>query len=150
MKKLFIAACMIGVLASCKKNETVTPAVVTKKDQIVANSWKISKVEIVVDGQTTDATSNLINDCNLDDFDTYSTDGKWVTDGGTTKCTDTDPQTIASTWSIDAAETQLTRVEDGDTNVYKIEALSSTGFTLSAVESLFGIKTTVKYIYVKK
>ena len=68
MKKFFVAACMLGALASCTKEDAVV-APASKKEIIASSDWKISKIETEVNGATADVTDSFMEDCEKDNFD---------------------------------------------------------------------------------
>ena len=150
MKKVLVALCCVATLASCKKEESVT---IAKTDALVAHSWKLSKVETVLNGIAVDVTASLITEaCEKDDFETFAKDNKWTADNGAAKCNEGDAQTKTGTWALSENDTKLKVTETANpdnADTYTVGTLDASTMVLTQTESLAGISTTLRRTYVK-
>jgi hypothetical protein len=109
--------CTIG----CKK-ETVTAAVVEDaKTLLTSGKWKLT-------GQSSSGQDSFgtLDACTKDNLETYTTDGKFVIDEGSTKCDSDDPQTQTLSYIL-SADNKTLKLKDGDDVLdFKILELSKT------------------------
>jgi hypothetical protein len=151
MKKVLVALCCVATLASCKKDESVA---IAKADALVAHSWKLSKVESVINGIPVDVTSTMLTEaCEKDDFETFAKDNKWTADNGATKCNEGDAQTKTGTWVLSENDTKLKVTETANpdnADNYTVGTLDASTMVLTQTESLAGISVTLRRTYVKK
>ena len=119
-------------LAGCSKKADdptpTTPPLSAKTTLLITPKWRITAIvgALTFGGQTTttDSYANLPT-CRRDDFSKFSADLTVAQDEGATRCTQTDPQTRAGTWSFNAAETQLTVIDPS-------KPVGTTGQTVTA------------------
>lgn len=120
LKKITLLSALFAalVLAGCsKKTEDPTPTTPTlsaKATLLTTPKWRITAIvsAATFNGQTTTNDSYAtLRQCKRDDFGKFNADFSVVTDEGATRCTSTDPQTKTGSWSLNAAETQLTIVD---------------------------------------
>lgn len=109
MKKVLFCLSALAVLAtSCKKDDeqkTVTP---TKEN--LSGNYKIGKLEMTVNGQTTDMTAQFYEPCQMDNITQLNADNSFVTVDAGVKCDP--PGDYTSTWSL---TNSTTIVLDGET-----------------------------------
>src|SRR4030095_4415799 len=100
------------VTASCNKEARETKQK-TKMELLTTGSWK--RTDFVSDpaydwyGDGTFATNilSIMYPCELDNFETYYTDGTWELNEGQTKCDEFDPQARTLPWAFADNETKL-------------------------------------------
>ena len=116
------------VSVSCKKDVRENKQK-TRMELLTTGSWKrtsfISDPAYDWHGDGIFATDilNVMNPCELDDFETYYTDGTWELNQGPTSCHPLDPQTRTLPWEF--AENETTLVFNGS-EVYIVEELTAT------------------------
>src|SRR5215467_2526081 len=107
---ILIAATLTAV--SCKKEGGVSKQK-TKMELLTAGSWKRTSFvsdpayDWYGDGNYTTSLLNLMQPCELDNFETYYTDGTWELNEGPTKCNESDPQTGTLPWAFTENETKI-------------------------------------------
>ena len=128
MKKVFLfTAIWIGLFSiGCNKDDDDTAA--SKKDLLIAGSWKLTAVVSDDDGDGTYETNDFIHflDCYTDNYYTFKTNGELEMNEGATKCDPADPQTDTANWQLTNNETTL--VIEGDN--YAIEELNTSTLKL--------------------
>ena len=128
MKKVFLfTAIWIGLFSiGCNKDDDDTAA--SKKDLLIAGSWKLTAVVSDDDGDGTYETNDFIqfSDCYTDNYYTFKTNGELEMNEGATKCDPADPQTDTANWQLTNNETTL--VIEGDN--YAIEELNTSTLKL--------------------
>ena len=100
------------VTVSCKKEARETKPK-TKMELLTTGSWK--RTDFVSDpaydwyGDGTFATNilSVMKACELDNFETYYTDGTWELNEGQTKCDEWDPQARTLPWAFADNETKI-------------------------------------------
>ncbi|MFT5336863.1 MAG: hypothetical protein ACI9YL_000863 [Luteibaculaceae bacterium] len=129
MNKSIILCLGITCLAACIKEdstEDLTPSV-PKKELLAGESSKVWVVDKIIDNGI-DITST-IQPCRQDDNLQFFTNTSFKNDEGTTKCANSDPQTIEQgTWRFSANETELSMYSAADPVVVNILKLSATEF----------------------
>jgi hypothetical protein len=134
-KIILITAVSAFCFLSCKKNDSSSPPI-TKKDILTTGSWKLTAA---VSDENGDGTYE-INDykefeaCFTDNVYTFKTDNTVVLDEGGSKCDDSDPQSITSTWQLVNNDTNI--VIDVDT--YLIQELSNSKLIVKLVYTGLG------------
>jgi|SRR4030095_3632589 hypothetical protein len=124
---LSLIACATFVI-SCKKDKENNPAK-TKMELLTTGSWKrtglISHPAYDWYGNGVSDTDVLktMKSCELDNFDTYKTNGIWELNEGPAKCDASDPQTWTLPWTFADNETKL--IFDG-TDEYTLLELTAT------------------------
>ena len=101
-KNHFLAVIAIAIftltIASCKKEVVLTP-----KELLTAGSWKlIAETDNGVDAYSSKAA------CEKDNFETYTTAGKYIVDEGATKCSAADPQTDGGDYTLSGDNKTIT------------------------------------------
>ena len=117
------------VTVSCKKEHQENKQK-TKMELLTTGSWK--RTSFVSDpaydwyGDGTFATNilNVMKPCELDNFETYYTDGTWEMNQGPTRCHELDPQTRTLPWEF--AENETTLVFNGNEVFILIELTATT------------------------
>ena len=123
------------VVFSCKKDEPAK----TKTDLLTTGSWHVVAYTVDPaidwDGDGTDESNvyPVINPCIRDDHTTFFPGGTGELDEGATKCSDSDPQTIAFAWSFDPSEKGIT-VQGVH---YLLETLTETQLVIKEVQVIF-------------
>ncbi|OSZ79485.1 hypothetical protein CAP35_14910 [Chitinophagaceae bacterium IBVUCB1] len=148
-------------VSACKKdkddNNNVTPAPAkTKKDFLVEGKWQITSMPTTytVLGFTQSANFyDSLDACEKDDFSTFASSGKVMTDQGPTKCSSSDPQVDSTeSWSLNSDFTKFTY---GTSGVFDVQELTETSMKLyQVVDSSFGgfpinVKTTIIFKNIK-
>jgi len=110
---LYIAFAVI--VTSCKKDESN----LTKKEMLTAKSWKILSSK-------TNGVADVIEDCQKDDFLTFTTEGSYTFNPGTKKCYSEDA-IDTGTWALSSDEKYI--IVDGE-NLTIVE-LTENRFTFS-------------------
>ena len=136
-----IAIACVMALTSCKK-DTVT----SNKDLLTggsSKSWLTTKITLTNSaGVTADVTSTfLAAACDKDDFVTFKSDGVYLEDEGALKCTASNPQSVAGTFTLNAAETEVTIKNASSTQLSTISSLSTTQFVSVLKDPNFGTFT---------
>ena len=125
---LLILVAGATVTVSCTK-EVRENKQKTKMELLTTGTWKrtsfISDPAYDWHGDGTFVTDilNVMKPCELDDFETYYTDGTWELNQGPTSCHPLDPQTRTLPWEF--AENETTLVFNGS-EVYIVEELTAT------------------------
>jgi hypothetical protein len=100
------------VTVSCKKEARETKQK-TKMELLTTGTWKrtdfVSNPAYDWYGDGTFATNilSIMYPCELDNFETYYTDGTWELNEGPTKCDEFDPQARTLPWAFADNETKL-------------------------------------------
>ena len=100
------------VTVSCKK-EVKENKQKTKMELLTAGSWKRTAFvsdpayDWYGDGNFVTNILNVMQPCDLDNFETYYTDGTWQVNDGPTKCDEWDSQTRTAPWVFTDNETML-------------------------------------------
>ena len=123
---LLITIALTVTISSCKKDESN----LTKKEMLTAKSWKILSSK-------TNGVADVIDDCQKDDFITFTKDGNYATNPGTNKCY-IDDSADSGTWSFSADEKYL--IVDGDSVTLK--ELSKSRFTISMIDGEYNFEAT--------
>jgi hypothetical protein len=138
-----IALACVMAFASCSKDDTTS---VSKKDLLTggtSKSWKISAVSVIVAGKAVDITSSVLVDaCDKDDFITFKSDGAYLEDEGALKCSASSPQSVTGTFTVNAAETEVTTKTSSSTTVYAVSELTSSKFVSTTTDAFLGVVTT--------
>lgn len=153
--QIILATAIIAVFfISCSKDEDpVTPAPAatpvvatpTNTDLLCTGVWYVRDMEHkdVATGVTTNIFS-LLSACDLDDFDSFTSNLQCVADEGATKCVATDPQTENGTWSWASSETilNINYPSEGPT-AYSLVSLTSLYLVLSFNDGIDEYKLTL-------
>lgn len=100
------------VTVSCKK-DIKEDKQKTKMELLTSGSWiRTSFVSDPAydwygDGNFATNLLNIMNPCELDNFETYYTDGTWELNEGQTKCDEWDPQARTLPWAFTENETKI-------------------------------------------
>lgn len=143
MKRLLLASSLLCLaVAGCNKEGSDEP---TKKEILTQASWKFDNAGFDLGSNGSidfPLPAGLIEACALDNTVTFAANGTGTVDEGATKCSPSDPQTEAITWSFGAGETTLNVSSGGVLGVsgqFKIAELTSTKLSLSRdTSSLLG------------
>ncbi|MVM28553.1 hypothetical protein GO755_00815 [Spirosoma sp. HMF4905] len=137
------------LLTACQKSSDSTPApALTKAQMLVGGQWKIKaltaspaiKIGVL---SVTDVLS-LYPSCITDNFQTFSADGVYVFDEGTTKCDSSDPQRETGTWKLSADETQvILNMPSNSHEVWELPMLTSTQATTRSQMVVYGTTYTI-------
>lgn len=144
MKNQFLLLVLAATFSftSCgddEKKVDPTPQV-NRTELISANSWKLSKAVRTINGTDTDFTNNILA-CERDNIETFSANGIFISDEGSTKCNSSSPQTYASgTWMFTNNETKL-KVSTAPGELEIVELISSK-MVLKLVDSTQTITNT--------
>lgn len=111
MRKIFIAAILLSIVA-CKKNNSSDnnnpPSTKSKSDQLKAGKWKISELKFSNEGGEQDLL-DVTEDCAKDNFYFFNNDQSITVDEGATKCdADAAQQTTDGQWLLESSDTKLT------------------------------------------
>lgn len=123
---LFIFFAFAVVVTSCKKDETSQ----TKEEMLTAKSWKILSSK-------TNGITDVIEDCQKDDFLTFATDGTYTFNPGTNKCYSEDV-IYSGTWALSSDEKYL--IVDGDS--ITIVEFTASRFTFSMTDADYNMEAT--------
>jgi hypothetical protein len=138
MKKVIIAAtALLIATAGCsndksskKGDATASDGTPSKLELFTGKKWKPTEatIEPAIDmnGDGTESTelvaSGEIPPCQMDDTETYDTDGTYVTDEGPSKCNESAEQTRTNKWEFSADSTEIiTNPGDHETRVKILE-----------------------------
>lgn len=92
---------LVLTISGCQKEET-SSSDRPKTELITDGNWKFSKA--ISSGINVSA---FIDDCFKDNIVSFQVNGNGQLDEGTTKCDNSDPQTVAFTWNLINNETVL-------------------------------------------
>jgi hypothetical protein len=107
---ILIAATLTAI--SCKKAD-VKSKQKTKTELITEGTWKKTGLtsnpayDWYGDGDYATDILSIMDVCELDDFDTYRSDGTGDTNPGPMRCNQSDPQAWPFTWALTDNETKL-------------------------------------------
>ena len=88
--------------------------------------------------------------CIKDDLVIIQNNNTYLEDEGTSKCQNSDPQTVSGTWALNPAQTILSVSRDGDTESWSLSNLGKSEFTAEYEIEDGGVTYTFKAVYVKK
>ena len=88
--------------------------------------------------------------CIKDDLVIIQNNNTYLEDEGTSKCQNSDPQTVSGTWALNPAQTILSVSRDGDTESWNLSNLGKSEFTAEYEIEDGGVTYTFKAVYVKK
>ena len=88
--------------------------------------------------------------CVKDDLVIIQSNNTYLEDEGTSKCQNSDPQTVSGTWALNPAQTILSVSRDGDTESWNLSNLGKSEFTAEYEIEDGGLTYTFKAVYVKK
>lgn len=151
-KHLLIAVAVLGIVASCKKEESTTPSTnpttetpVQKTVKILsANDWKIASMSI---GPVAGPLIPLpMDDCEKDNYMRFGNDYKVTTFYGTNKCDSSEGNQDIIPYALNTAADSITLDSGEDAMKFGLANLSATGFEATTV--MDGYKQ--KIVFVKK
>jgi hypothetical protein len=122
---LFVFSVLFSTLyTSCKKDE----ASIATKDILTSKKWRVTKMEITPDIKVsgmsmTDLMNSDQQSCSNDDFVTFNTAGKTISDVGTIKCESTEAQTSTSDYVLSSDEKKIT-IKEKDATTGKITEIT--------------------------
>jgi Lipocalin-like domain len=121
-KIILLALVAFATFSSCKKDDAADNAAL-----LTTGKWKlIAETEAGKDTYTAKAA------CDKDDFISFTSDGKGVSDEGPLKCSASDPQTTPFTWVFSNTEkTQLVVTQSGFPLTFTIIELTSSTLKMS-------------------
>ena len=108
---ILIAATITAV--SCKKEGGAQTKQKTNTELLTAGSWKRTSFvsdpayDLYGDGNYATNLLTITKPCELDDFETYYTDGTWEVNAGPTRCNESDPQARTLPWAFTENETKI-------------------------------------------
>jgi hypothetical protein len=105
MKNIFLLLGMAAALGACKKSDD-SPST-SRTELLTAKNWRLSTVSATVGGLPV-PSSYILQDCTKDDFYKFNADKTLIQDAGAIKCSTSDPQTLAGTWSLNGDQSKLT------------------------------------------
>ena len=135
----FLMLSSFFTLLSCTKSGGEEKKEASKATLITASTWKYRDAGIDANGdgaKDQNLPPGTLSSCETDNTITFKSDKTGIIDEGATKCETTNPQQVPFTWSMNAAETQLTLSAPLFTGVngeIKIVEVSATKLTLSKV-----------------
>lgn len=125
---------LVAAMSACKKDEsTTTPAVDARTKTInalVANAWKADSTVYTVMGEK---TTEIPEDCELDNYLEFKSDGKQIMYFGAKKCDPTEQETITIAYKVNTAGDSLTVVVTPEEYAYKIQSLASGKLVINGV-----------------
>jgi Lipocalin-like domain len=128
-----VAFCLLALtLSSCKK-EIVAVQEVDIETQLLGR-WKLTSV--IIDGK--ESISTQLSSCDFDNAIVLETGGKGFSDFGTVKCSATEPQTKAFSWSWDDKAAKKFTINDGDKTKLTITELNSATMKADFVDAKSG------------
>lgn len=140
MKKTLFAFAAIVALAttSCKKEDTPAPAVTKEK---VAGTYKVATVMMSINGGaeqdiTRDPNFSYYDECQLDDTQTFNTDGTYGYVDAGVQCSPAGDMT--GTWNLQS-EKKITV----DGNDFDIKSFNGSQLAISQTETSGGVTATV-------
>jgi hypothetical protein len=131
MNKFNISVLLLVVvlITSCKDDEKPS-----RKAILTSKTWTFTKIELKVNGATTDFTNFFFEDCDKDDTFTLAESGTYTSSVGADDC-DGDAENSTGTWSLSSDEKTLTIVDDGDTEVWTINSIDSGKIVIESPET---------------
>ena len=145
---LILIAVTIAAI-SCKKAD-VKSKQKTKTELLTEGTWKKTSListpayDWYGDGNYATDILSIMDVCELDDFDTYRSDGTGDTNGGQMRCYQSDPQAWPFTWALTDNETKL--VFNGVNKLNLVE-LTETTLKFSSTFEENGITYTQEETY---
>jgi Lipocalin-like domain len=128
-----VAFCLLALtFTSCKKDIEVAKEV-DIETQLVGR-WKL--ISVIIDGK--ESITTHLSSCDSDNAIVLETGGKGFSDFGTVKCTATEPQTKAFSWSWDDKAAKKFTINDGDKTKLTIIELNSTTMKADFVDAKSG------------
>lgn len=132
MKKatLLLSLCALS-FASCNKEEKKEK---TNKDYLIAHRW--SPATVYIDGQV-----GKFQDCDLDNYYTFTDDGFATENMGSIKCSTSEPAQATYKYSLSEDQKTLTYTQDGQTFDWNSIFVNDTKLTFTTISG------TTKYEY---
>ena len=112
LASLLILIVITTIALSCKKAD-VKSKQKTKTELLTEGTWKKTSLtsnpayDWYGDGIYATDILSIMDVCELDDFDTYRSDGTGDTNSGSMRCSQWDPQAWPFTWALTDNETKL-------------------------------------------
>jgi hypothetical protein len=138
MRIPYVFAMALGfALVGCESTTDSTDSTLkTKEAALVGKGWRptsdIFDPGIRISGELITDNMSLRQDCDHDGTTHFAKDGTYSADEGATKCDESAPQTVDGMWTFNDKANQITMTEiGGEPQVYDIENLSDTSFTIS-------------------
>lgn len=140
---LIILLFITGLLASCKKDVSKTPA-----ELLTNGCWKVTKKEQKFENTDYQDITDYLDACDLDNCLTYTSDGKFTENEGETKCSAEDPDLVTEgTWTLSADNKTLSIVADGVSKDYNVEVLTEDMLVVERTFDLFGDLSSSRITY---
>jgi len=105
-----IALLATSMLVSSCKDDDPAPS---RTELLTAKSWVIASAEIEYAGQRFPYTTEVFDDCDMDDVTTFTKDGKYTTNVGTNLCGN--EKNYTGVWQFKENDTILSVKEEGET-----------------------------------
>lgn len=148
---LFTAMAVALVFAACKKDKGEEEPGETKTQLLTKSTWKFDKATASGMGDVSSEIDECITDNLLTFTSTVENAGAGVIDEGDTKCSESNPQTIIFTWTLENSGNTLISSEpfftDGSTE-FTVITLNATSLVVSQ-EMTFGPLTTTVTVHFK-
>jgi len=145
---LILIAVTIAAI-SCKKAD-VKSKQKTKTELLTEGTWKKTSLTSTPaydwygDGDYATDILSIMNVCELDDFDTYRSDGTGDTNGGPMRCYQSDPQAWPFVWEFADNETKLILDYFGE---FTLEELTTNTLKFSSSFEENGVTYTIEETY---
>jgi hypothetical protein len=158
LKSLLASLSAFSLLTACSGGDSTGPSGSGTEAVLAGAQWKLS-ANTIDPGIDVDGSGKLVTDllaeddeCDRDDFVVFSADHKYTEDHGAVKCDPAESQTVAGTWSLNAAGDALTITLNGKSQSGKIVQATATKlvFTQSGLPFPDGKSHTVTFTYVPK
>ena len=150
LASLLVLITVTIIALSCKKESGGESKQKTKTELLTSGSWKRTGLtsnpayDWYGDGNYATDILSIMAVCELDDFDTYRSDGTGDTNGGPMRCYQSDPQAWPFTWALTDNETKL--VFNGVNKLNLVE-LTETTLKFRTTFQEYGITYTQEETY---
>lgn len=147
IKTLVLSAFIAISAASCSKKDndpapTTNTTTKTPKD-LLLGSWVEVKLTYKEQGEA--EVTILPKDCEKDDFETYQSDGKFIDNNGTLKCSTGEDQTVTDSYTLSMDGKTLTYTYADGSGSLSLAVLELTDSKLVLRYSDAGDVSTVEY-----
>jgi hypothetical protein len=118
----------VGVLDSCNNHEDLS-----RTGILMSRGWSPTKVEVTLNGTTTDETDQYLRACDKDDVLTFKSASVFEESPGADDCNG-DDETYTGTWVLIENDAKISMTTSGHTEVYNVVTLDKNSFVIEGNE----------------
>lgn len=125
----FAVLLAVVLITSCK-DEDESPS---RSAILIGETWTLTKVELKINGTTTDYSSFFLEDCDADNTITFQENGTYNENTGADDC-DGDDENSTGTWALSDNDNKLTITIDGSAETWTIKSIDSSKIVIESPE----------------